>query len=74
MRVSLKAYQALERGGWRGEMQASSAQDLGERIEEGRADVMYTWMMVSGLERKKDSLLTSAALVPSTSSEVADAQ
>lgn len=73
MRVSLKAYQALERGGWC-EMQASSAQDLGERREEGRADVMYTWIMVSGLERKKDSLFRSAALVPSTSSEVAGAQ
>lgn len=39
----------------------------------GRVDVMYTWMVVSGLGRKKDSSCRSAALVLSTS-EAADSQ
>ena len=59
MRVSLKV---LERGRWGDERQASSAQNLEEKREEGRADVMCMWMVVSGLGRKKDSSLQISSL------------
>lgn len=55
-------------------MQASSAQDLGEMGEEGRANVMHTSMVVSWLEGENDSWLNGPPWGPSTSSDVADTQ